>query len=85
MDCQTMIEGPGHVPMHLIKENMDKPARGLRRGAVLHARSADDRHRSRLRSHHERHRCGDDRLVSERRCFVTSRRRNISVCRTSRT
>ncbi len=24
MDCQTMIEGPGHVPMHLIKENMDK-------------------------------------------------------------
>jgi phosphomethylpyrimidine synthase len=24
MDCQTMIEGPGHVPMHLVKENMDK-------------------------------------------------------------
>jgi phosphomethylpyrimidine synthase len=24
MDCQTMIEGPGHVPMHLIKENVDK-------------------------------------------------------------
>ncbi|MFN6962553.1 MAG: phosphomethylpyrimidine synthase ThiC [Pyrinomonadaceae bacterium] len=24
MDCQVMIEGPGHVPMHLIKENMDK-------------------------------------------------------------
>ena len=24
LDCQTMIEGPGHVPMHLIKENMDK-------------------------------------------------------------
>lgn len=23
-DVQTMIEGPGHVPMHLIKENMDK-------------------------------------------------------------
>ncbi len=22
-DCQTMIEGPGHVPMHMIKENMD--------------------------------------------------------------
>jgi phosphomethylpyrimidine synthase len=22
-DVQTMIEGPGHVPMHLIKENMD--------------------------------------------------------------
>ena len=23
MDCQVMIEGPGHVPMHKIKENMD--------------------------------------------------------------
>ncbi|TNE88289.1 MAG: phosphomethylpyrimidine synthase ThiC [Deltaproteobacteria bacterium] len=23
-DVQVMIEGPGHVPMHLIKENMDK-------------------------------------------------------------
>ena len=22
-DCQTFIEGPGHVPMHMIKENMD--------------------------------------------------------------
>jgi phosphomethylpyrimidine synthase len=22
-DCQVMIEGPGHVPMHMIKENMD--------------------------------------------------------------
>src|SRR5438270_4269515 len=22
-DCQVMIEGPGHVPMHRIKENMD--------------------------------------------------------------
>ena len=26
-DVQTMIEGPGHVPMHLIKENMDKQLR----------------------------------------------------------
>ncbi len=23
-DCQVMVEGPGHVPMHLIKANMDK-------------------------------------------------------------
>ncbi|MCP5775836.1 phosphomethylpyrimidine synthase ThiC, partial [Klebsiella pneumoniae] len=22
-DVQVMIEGPGHVPMHMIKENMD--------------------------------------------------------------
>ena len=26
-DCQVMIEGPGHVPMHLIRENMDKELR----------------------------------------------------------
>jgi phosphomethylpyrimidine synthase len=24
MDCQVMNEGPGHIPIHLIKENMDK-------------------------------------------------------------
>jgi len=23
-DCQVMIEGPGHVPLHLIRENMDR-------------------------------------------------------------
>jgi phosphomethylpyrimidine synthase len=23
-ECQVIIEGPGHIPMHLIKENMDK-------------------------------------------------------------
>ncbi len=26
-DVQTFIEGPGHVPMHMIKENMDKQLR----------------------------------------------------------
>jgi phosphomethylpyrimidine synthase len=29
-DVQTMIEGPGHVPMHLIKENMDRSTRSAR-------------------------------------------------------
>jgi phosphomethylpyrimidine synthase len=24
LDCQVMIEGPGHVPMHLVKENVDR-------------------------------------------------------------
>jgi phosphomethylpyrimidine synthase len=24
MDCQVMIEGPGHIPLHLIKENVDR-------------------------------------------------------------
>jgi phosphomethylpyrimidine synthase len=26
-DVQVMIEGPGHVPMHMIKENMDEQMR----------------------------------------------------------
>src|SRR5438093_4623206 len=26
-DCQVMIEGPGHVPMHLIQENMERQLR----------------------------------------------------------
>jgi phosphomethylpyrimidine synthase len=26
-DVQTIIEGPGHIPMHMIKENMDKQLR----------------------------------------------------------
>jgi phosphomethylpyrimidine synthase len=39
-DVQVMIEGPGHVPMHLIKENMEKQLKRLRRGAVLHTGAA---------------------------------------------
>ncbi len=26
-DCQVMIEGPGHVPLHMVKENIDKELR----------------------------------------------------------
>ena len=46
-DVQVMIEGPGHVPMHKIKENMEQAARALPRGAVLHAGPARHRHRAR--------------------------------------
>ena len=53
-DVQVMIEGPGHVPMHMIKENMDRQLEVLPRGAVLHARPADHRHRAGLRPHHQR-------------------------------
>jgi phosphomethylpyrimidine synthase len=62
-DCQVMIEGPGHVPMHKIKDQHGQAAQGLRRGAVLHARAADDRYRPGLRPHHLGHRRSDDRLV----------------------
>ena len=61
--CQVMIEGPGHVPMHKIKANMDKQLQRMRRGAVLHAGAARHRHRAGLRPHHLGHRRRHDRLV----------------------
>ena len=67
---QVMIEGPGHVPMHKIKANMDKQLDRLPRGAVLHAGAADHRRRARLRPHHLGHRRGDDRLVRHRHALL---------------
>ena len=65
-DVQMMNEGPGHVPMHLIRENMEKQLEWCERGPLLHARPADHRHRARLRPHHVGDRRGDDRLVRHR-------------------
>jgi hypothetical protein len=69
-DVQVMIEGPGHVPMHMIKENMDEQLRLVRRGALLHPGPADHRHRARLRPHHQRHRRRHDRLVRHRHALL---------------
>jgi len=41
--CQVMNEGPGHIPMHLIKENMDKQLEWCAEAPFYHAGSADDR------------------------------------------
>ena len=68
--CQVMIEGPGHVPMHKIKINMDKQLQGVRRGPVLHAGAAHHRHRAGLRPHHLRHRRRHDRLVRHRHALL---------------
>ena len=62
-DCQVMIEGPGHVPMHKIKENMDKQLESCGEAPFYTLGAAHDRHRAGLRPHHQRHRRGDDRLV----------------------
>ena len=67
---QVMNEGPGHIPMHLIKENMDKQLEWCRRGAVLHPGPAHHRHRAGLRPHHQRDRRGDDRLVRHRHALL---------------
>lgn len=34
-DCQVIVEGPGHVPMHLVKENIDRQAQ-LCKGAPFY-------------------------------------------------
>ena len=58
-----MIEGPGSRPDAPDQGEHGPAARGLPRGAVLHAGPADDRHRAGLRPHHLGHRRGHDRLV----------------------
>ena len=65
-DVQVMIEGPGHVPMQLIKENMDKQLESCYEAPFYTLGPADHRHRARLRPHHLRHRRRDDRLVRHR-------------------
>ena len=69
-DVQVMIEGPGHVPMHKIKENMDKQLGGVPRGALLHPWPAGHRHRPGLRPHHLRHRGGHDWYVRHRHAVL---------------
>ncbi len=64
--CQVMIEGPGHVPMHKIKVNMEKQLRECGEAPFYTLGPADDRHRAGLRPHHLGHRRGADRLVRHR-------------------
>ena len=65
-DVQTMIEGPGHVPMHLIQANMEEQLKHCHEAPFYTLGPLDDRHRARLRPHRQRHRRGDDRLVRHR-------------------
>ena len=55
--------GPGARPDAPDPGEHGEAARGLPRGAVLHAGAADHRHRAGLRPHHVGHRRRDDRLV----------------------
>ena len=62
-DVQVMIEGPG-PHSHGPDRDAGSQGRGdVRRGAVLYAGPAGDRHRAGLRPHHFGHRRGHDRLV----------------------
>ena len=62
-DVQTMIEGPGHVPMQLIKENMDLQLEHCGEAPFLYFGSSYNGYCTRLRSYYFRYRCGYDRMV----------------------
>ncbi len=62
-DVQVIIEGPGHVPMQMIKENMDKQLTDCFEAPFYTLRSADYRYCTGLRSYHLGYRCRADRLV----------------------
>ncbi len=68
--CQVMIEGPGHVPLHKIKINMDKQLKECGEAPFYTLGPAHDRHRAGLRPHHERHRRRHDRLVRLRHALL---------------
>ena len=61
--CQVMIEGPGHVPLHKIKVNVDKQLKACGEAPFYTLGPLGDRHRARLRPHHVGHRRRHDRLV----------------------
>ena len=84
-DVQTMIEGPGHVPMHLIQENMTKQLEVCHEAPFYTLGPAHHRHRARLRPLHQRHRRGDDRLVRQRDALLRDARRSTSGCPTATT
>ena len=68
--CQVMIEGPGHVPMHKIKINMDKQLKECGEAPFYTLGPAHHRHRAGLRPHHVRHRRRHDRLVRLRHALL---------------
>ena len=65
-----MIEGPGHVPMHKIKANMDKQLKVCGEAPFYTLGPLVDRRGPRLRPHHLGDRRGDDRLVRHRHALL---------------
>ena len=62
-DCQVMIEGPGHVPMQLNKENMDLELKHCYDAPFYTLWSINNRYSPRLRPHYQRDRRSDDWVV----------------------
>ena len=69
-DVQVMIEGPGHVPMHMIERNMTEQLEHCHEAPFYTAGPAHHRYRAGLRSLHLRHRCRHDWLVRLRHALL---------------
>ena len=65
-DVQVMNEGPGHVPMHLIRENMEKQLEWCDEAPFYTLGPLTTDIAPGLRPHHIGDWCGDDRLVRHR-------------------
>ena len=68
--CQVMIEGPGHVPLHKIKINVDKQLKECGEAPFYTLGPARHRHRAGLRPHHVCDRRRHDRLVRHRHALL---------------
>ena len=68
--CQVMIEGPGHVPLHKIKINVDKQLKECGEAPFYTLGPARHRHRAGLRPHHLGDRRRHDRLVRHRHALL---------------
>jgi phosphomethylpyrimidine synthase len=67
---QVMNEGPGHIPMHLIKENMEKQLEWCDEAPFYTLGPLTTDIAPGLRSHHQRDRRGHDRLVRLRHALL---------------
>ena len=65
-DAQVMIEGPGHVPMDLVRENMELQLRECHEAPFYTLGPAGHGHCAGLRPHHIGDWRGDDRMVWHR-------------------
>ncbi len=69
-DVQVMIEGPGHVPMHLIQENMDRQLAVCHEAPFYTLGPLTTDIAPGLRPHHLGHRRRHDRLVRLRHALL---------------
>ncbi len=69
-DVQVMIEGPGHVPMHMIQVNMEKQLKECHEAPFYTLGPLTTDIAPGLRPHHLRDWRGDDRLVRVRHALL---------------